>query len=269
MKNAAITMMLLAGFGTMTMSGAADAQSRKSSARGSKSKENSRPNKAPAESGPRQSGDLDEPSTVPSSKTSKSESKAKSTPKSSSPFAGVGVELGYESTYGNGAVFHLYPGSFFELQGGVGYNTTGFKAGGGPGLLLWFTPSVALIAGAAYIYSQGSSGTVSLDANFAPDGGGAAEKVKATKKYTVSPASMAGAWLGMTFGLSDSIRLDIKGCYNKVISGNKVTFDDKIQYSKDISATNEGAFNKQFDDQANDLVQAGGPGVAFGLQFLF
>lgn len=183
-------------------------------------------------------------------------------------YIGLSAELGYEATYGNGAVLHLYPASFLEINGGVGYNSTGLKAGGGGGLLIWFGKSFGLLAGAAYVYSQGSSGTVSLDATFSPEGNATKEKIKASKGYKVSAAQMAGAWLGFTLGLSDSIRVDVKGCYNKVMAGNQVTFDDKIQYSKEISPTNEDAFNRQFDDQADDLVQAGGPGVAIGLQFL-
>ena len=183
-------------------------------------------------------------------------------------FIGISADLGYEATYGNGIAIHLYPASFLDLNLGAGYNTTGAKAGVGPGILLWFTQSAGMLFGASYVYSQGSSGKVSLDANFTPDGSTNTEKIKATKKYMVSSAQVVGAYAGMTFHLAQSIRVDLRGCYNKVVAGNKVTFDDKIEYDKTISPTNEDAFNKQFDSQASDLVQAGGLGFSIGLQFL-
>lgn len=183
-------------------------------------------------------------------------------------YFGISADLGYEATYGNGATLHLYPASLIDINAGVGYNTTGLKAGVGPALLLWFGQSVGMIVGASYVYSQGTSGQISLDANFTPEGSSAAEKIKATKKYKVSPAQIVGAYTGITFRATDAIRIDLKGCYNKVIAGNVVTFDDKIQYDKTIAPTNEDGFNKQFDSQASELVQAGGIGFSIGLQFL-
>lgn len=194
--------------------------------------------------------------------------KAAPPPAKRAAFVGLSADLGYEATYGNGATLHLYPVSMIDLNAGVGYNTSGLKAGAGPGLIFWFTQSAGLLLGASYVYSQGTSGSISLDANFTPEGGGAPEKIKATKKYKVSPAQMIGSYAGMTFHLADAIRIDLRGCYNSVIAGNKVTFEDGIEYSKGIAPTNEDGFNKQFDDQASELVQSGGLGFSIGLQFL-
>lgn len=181
---------------------------------------------------------------------------------------GIGVEAGWESPYGNGATFHMILADFLDLNGGVGYNNSGLKLGGGAHLLLAMSPAFSLRFGASLVRSQGRSGDVSLEAKFTPEGSSNSETIEATKDFEVSEAFMVSPSVGVKLNLGDTIALIAGGNYNVILSGNEVTFKDDVGFNKNIELTNKDDFDDEFDKEAKSLVQAGGLGFHVGLVIL-
>lgn len=188
--------------------------------------------------------------------------------KTSGSRIGFGVEGGWEAPYGNAAVFHLILNNFLDLNGGIGYNNSGLKIGGGAALLLNMTDSFALRFGGSLVRSQGRTGDVNLDAKFTPENSGASESIVASKSFTVSDALLADAVFGASFKLSDGFAIVGGGNYNVVLSGNEVTFEDETSYNKNIELTNGDEFDKEFEEEAKSVVTAGGLGFHVGIVIL-
>jgi hypothetical protein len=188
--------------------------------------------------------------------------------KRSATSLGVGVEAGWEAPYGNGATVHLILSDFIDLNGGIGYNNSGLKVGAGAHLLISMGSSFALRFGASLVNSQGRNGDVSLEAKFIPEGSSSAETVEASKDFEVSSAFMVAPSVGAKLQLGESLALIGGGNYNVILSGNEVTFKDDIRFNKNIELTNQDDFDGEFQDEAKDLVQAGGLGFYLGVMIL-
>lgn len=186
----------------------------------------------------------------------------------SRPDMAIGINLGWEATYGNGVSYHYMPWSKLDLNGGVGMNNSGLKLGGGGVFLMPLSRSFGFRSGAHLVYSGGSEGEVALEATFTPEDSGEEEAIMATKTYEVDSAMMFNTLFGVFLGFGDTqIIGDVT--YNMVLSGNDVTVSDKISYSRGIEATNQEKFEKEFDEKAKDKAEAGGLGFNVGLRFLF
>ena len=181
----------------------------------------------------------------------------------------IGVDGGWEATYGNALTFTYFPWQDLGFTVAAGYNNSGVKLGAGTEVLLPLHPFFGLRFLGAFVESVGKKGEVSLDASFIPADKATAEPIVATKRYELTPATMLSAAAGGYFNLDASIRIALMLDYNYVLSGNQVTFDDKTSYDKQVQVTNGPDFGTQFNDKAQSVVKAGGFGAYLGVQFLF
>lgn len=208
-----------------------------------------------------------------SSGTSSESSSPSSSSSSSGPHLGVAFNIGYEASFGHSVTFHYWPlgyPDYLEFLGGIGYNSTGMKAGGGGALVLPMSDSYALRFGGAFVYSMGvTNQKVQVESKFTPEGGGNDETVIAERQYDLGAATLASFFVGLSIKLWDNLNLVGQGNYNVVLSGNEVTFKSGTKYNKNIEVTNDDEFNKEFEDEAAKKVVAGGLGGSGGLQILF
>ena len=182
---------------------------------------------------------------------------------------GMGVTLGYESTLGQAVTYHYLMKKKYDFFGGLGFNNSGPKIGGG-GTYMWFwNKDLGMRFGSALVISTGGSGEVALEAKFTPEGLSESEDIEASKTYEISSAVMLNNFVGMFWNLTRSFGFVGDITYNAVLSGNEVTLDDEIQYSRDVEATNHSAFEEEFNEKAEDKAKAGGLGFNFGVRFLF
>lgn len=181
----------------------------------------------------------------------------------------VGIDGGWEATYGNALTFTYFPWEDLGFTVAAGYNNSGVKLGAGAEVLLPLHPSFGLRFLGSFVESLGKKGEVSLDASFIPANSTTAEPIVATKHYELTPATMLGAAVGGYFNLDASIRFALMLDYNYVLSGNQVTFADKTSYDKQVQVTNGPDFGTKFNDKAQSVVKAGGFGAYLGVQFLF
>lgn len=205
-------------------------------------------------------------------KSKKSKASAKTTasePRSNHKRMAIGVGLGWESTYGNGLTYHYYPWRWLDLNGGLGYNRSGLKVGGGGAVLWRIFGGFGLRTGLALVYSAGGSGEVEIDGTFTPDNSSKSEEITASKTYDVASAMLLNTYGGAFFDLASYAQVFFEFTYNAVLSGNEVTFDDDIKYSRTIEASNPIAAEQQFEKEAEDTAQSGGPGFNIGMRFLF
>lgn len=180
---------------------------------------------------------------------------------------GIGLQLGSNATYGNGLVTNFDFFRFMRAQVGVGYNSTGAKAGVGGAVVLPFGRSFGLDAGGAYAHSFGVKDEVSLSARFTPDGSSQKESVDAIRKFRISPGNYYGVFIGGYFAILQNIWLDAHVVYNKYVSGHQVEFYDGVSYSKPIEATNEESVQAEFEKKAKEKLNGTGPGFTVGVQF--
>ena len=203
----------------------------------------------------------------------KKKRKKKAPPPPSGPHLGIALNLGYEASFGHSLTFHYWPlgyPDYIEFLGGVGYNSTGPKVGGGAGLVLPMSDSYALRFGGAFVYSIGiKDQKVQVESKFTPEGGGSEETVIAERQYDLGSTTMVSFFVGLSIKLWDNLNLVGQGNYNVVLSGNKVTFQSGTKYNKNIEVTNDSEFNEQFETEAEKKVCAGGLGGSGGLQLLF
>ena len=202
-------------------------------------------------------------------KSRKKSSKIRKTAISPRASSGIGITLGYEATLGNAVSYHWMPSKSFDVFGGVGYNSTGPKLGGGVVYVIYLSRSLGLRGGAALVGSTGGSGEVSIDAKFTPEGSGAQEDIEASKTYEVGSAGMINLLAGGFWALSKETHLVADATFNSVVFGNEVTLSEDIQFSKDVEATNHTSFERRFDNAAEEKAAAGGLGFNIGIRFLF
>jgi len=181
---------------------------------------------------------------------------------------GVGLQLGWEAPLGNAVLLHFLPSTNFGLFGGLGYNNSGLKFGAGSQLILPIGDSIGFQGGGAFVYSQGTTGSVTLDASFQPEGSSSRESLGASKDYELSSALMGSIFSGLYFKLSESIRLSGVLSYNLVLSGNEVSFGEEIRYDKQVEIINQSSFDEEFERNAESIVQAGGLGFSVGLTLM-
>ena len=181
----------------------------------------------------------------------------------------VGIDGGWEATYGNALTLTYFPWEDLGFTIAAGYNNSGVKLGAGAEVLLPLHQSFGLRFLGAFVESLGKKGEVSLDASFIPANSTTAEPIVATKRYELTPATMLSAAAGGYFNLDASIRFALMLDYNYVLSGNQVTFEGKTSYDKQVQVTNGPDFGPQFNDKAQSVVKAGGFGAYMGVQFLF
>ena len=186
---------------------------------------------------------------------------------SSKPPLSLGVNLGWESLYGNSASLHY---RFIDMLGvnfGVGYNTTGAKLGLGGEFLLEISKLLTWTSTLAFVYSSGTDGQVSVDASFTPIDTGISEDLVATKNYELSVGSLVNFNTGILWDYSDSIEFITSITYNAVISGNEIKLSEETSYDKSVEITNQSEFNPALKKKAKKQVEPGGPGFFVGIRF--
>ena len=197
----------------------------------------------------------------------KSSIKAKATNTSTKRF-GVGLEFGSNATYGNALVPHFNPFEYLDVQGGIGYNTTGVKVGAGAAFILPIG-RFGLDGGGAFVHSNGTKDKVSLPAKFTPEGSTTDENVTITKSFTITPANYISGFGGMFFDIIPAFRVLGHVNFNKVLSGNEVKFDGPVQYDTSVDATNDSEVETDFDPKATKKLDIAGIGFSLGVQFRF
>lgn len=183
------------------------------------------------------------------------------------PSLSFGVNLGWESLYGNSISMHY---KFIDLIGmnfGLGYNTSGAKLGLGSELFIQVSSELYWTSTMAFVYSSGTQGQVSIDASFTPIDTGIAEDLVATKNYELSSGTILSFNTGMLWDLSESMQLITSISYNLVLSGNEIKLSEETTYDKSVEITNQTEFDAALKDKAKEQVEPGGPGVFVGLRF--
>lgn len=181
---------------------------------------------------------------------------------------GIGLELGANSTYGNGVKLMFDPVPFFDFQAAMGYNSTGFKAGGGAAVVLPLGDRFGMNVGAAAVYSAGTQGKVSLPAKFTPEGG-EEENITVTRKFRATPATFASPFFGGYFSLTPMFRLAAQVNYNHVFKGNNIDLSEDAEYDTPVEPTNEADVNTDFEKRAKEKLNINGLGISAGLQLRF
>jgi hypothetical protein len=181
----------------------------------------------------------------------------------------LGVDVGSEATYGNSITMGYRMWEYDQIHWGLGYNSTGAKVGVGNDLMVNVFSSFGIKAGAALVYSAGTSGEVEVDSRFEPDGSNKDEELVAVKEYELSPSLLMGFGVGAFYDYFQFLRLNMRLCYNIPLTGNEVTLGEDISYDKDVEVTNEEEFSDEFDREAERIVRAGGFGFSLGAAFIF
>jgi hypothetical protein len=199
--------------------------------------------------------------------TTKSSIKAKASSTGSKRF-GIGLEFGSNATYGNALVPHFNPLEYLDIQGGIGYNTTGVKIGAGAAFILPMG-RFGLDGGGAFVHSNGVKDKVSLSAKFTPEGSKSDENVTVSKNFTITPANYISGFGGAFFDIVPAFRVLGHVNFNKVLSGNEVKFDGPVQYDTSVDASNDSEVEKDFDPKATKKLDIAGIGFSLGAQFRF
>lgn len=199
--------------------------------------------------------------------TTKSSIKAKASSTGSKRF-GIGLEFGSNATYGNALVPHFSPFEYLDIQGGIGYNTTGVKIGAGAAFILPIG-RFGLDGGGAFVHSNGVKDKVSLSAKFTPEGSKSDENVTVSKNFTITPANYVSGFGGAFFDIVPAFRVLGHVNFNKVLSGNEVKFDGPVQYDTSVDASNDSEVEKDFDPKATKKLDIAGIGFSLGAQFRF
>ena len=182
---------------------------------------------------------------------------------------GLGIGAGSGATYGNGIALNIDPWKYLRAQMGVGYNSTGFKAGLGGAALLPFGGRFAIDAGAAYVHSFGTKDEVSLPAKFTAQSGTSTESIKAVRKFRMTPGNYYSVFAGPSFGLLPQLLIEAHVNYNKVVSGHVIDFYDGVSYDRPIEASNEDVVQSEFEKKARDKLAVTGIGFSLGAQLRF
>jgi hypothetical protein len=181
----------------------------------------------------------------------------------------LGVDVGSEATYGNSITMGYRMFEYDQIHWGLGYNSTGAKVGVGNDMMVNVWGNFGIKAGAALVYSGGTSGEVEVDSTFEPDGSDKSEDMVAVKEYELSPSVLLGFGAGAFFDYFNFLRVNARICYNIPLSGNEVTLGDDISYDKDVEVTNQDEFSAEFDKEAEKIVRAGGFGFSLGAAYIF
>lgn len=194
-------------------------------------------------------------------------SKSTRTDTQSFPSFGAGLNLGSEASFGNGLSLHLQANRYFEIELGLGFNTSGLKAGLASNIYIPVHEKINLIFAPLVAYSGGqSSDTVELDGiQFFPEGSSQSETITATKAYSVESAIFIGGRIGGSFALTKNLHIRVVGNYNHIVSGNEVAFEDGITFTPNVEVTNRDQFNAEFQEKAAETVAAGGLGFSLGV----
>ena len=179
---------------------------------------------------------------------------------------GMGLQLGSGATYGNGVVTNIDFRKIFRAQAGVGYNSTGPKAGIGGAAVLPISLLFGFDVGAAYGHSFGTKDQVSLQGRFTPEGSSQKESVEAIRKYRISPGNYYSFFVGGYFAVMKRVWIDAHVIYNKFVSGHEVEFYDTVSFDKPIEAINEDSMQSDFEKKARAKLNATGPGFSLGIQ---
>jgi len=182
---------------------------------------------------------------------------------------GLAITAGFGATYGNGVAINFDPLTLLRTQIGAGYNSTGFKSGCATAAVIRITDSLDLIAGAALAHSFGIKDEVSLPAKFTSEDSTSTEKIKAIRKFRMSPGNYYSIMAGPSYAILPQLFLDVQVNYNKVISGHNIDFEDTVSYDRPIEATNEDSVYQKFDKKARDKLAVTGLGFNAGVQFRF
>ena len=196
-----------------------------------------------------------------SRKSSRQRNKTKQA--SASRFFGIGLSTGYETPYGNGAHFHLMPFGVLDLSVGGGYNLTGLKLGAGAEILLG--GEFGLSFGTIVSHSFGRTGDINFDVDFIAEGDTQPQTVNAGKSFEVSPSNFLATIIGVYAYFTDSVRFELKGSYNRILSGNALSYTSDVKFSRNIEATNIESFDQEFDTRSADLVSITPLGLWVGL----
>jgi len=180
---------------------------------------------------------------------------------------GVGVELGSNATYGNGVRADFEPVRYLSTEFGLGYNTTGFKAGMG---ILGLAPigRFKFGVGVAFAYSGGNSGKVSVEGQFTPDGG-STEKITASRRYRMSSGQYASAGILGAFEFIPALWGHLRGSYNKLLRGHEVEFTGETSFDTPVEVTNEREMDEEFTVKAKEQMNITGFGVSVGVTYRF
>lgn len=197
----------------------------------------------------------------------KSSLKAKAANHSTRRF-GIGLEFGSNATYGNALVPHFNPFEYFDIQAGIGYNTTGMKVGAGAAIIIPIG-RFGLDGGGAFVHSNGTKDKVALSAKFTPEGSTTDENVTISKNFTITPANYVSGFGGMYFDIVPAFRVLGHVNFNKVLSGNETKFDGAVQYDTSVDATNDAEVETDFDPKASKKLDINGVGFSLGAQYRF
>ena len=186
---------------------------------------------------------------------------------SKKPPLAIGVNIGWESLYGNSLSMHY---RFIDMLGvnfGAGFNTTGAKLGFGGELFFELSKPLTWSSTLAFVYSSGTNGQVSIDASFTPIDTGVPEDLVATKNYELSSGSLLNLNSGILWDYSSSIQFITNITYNVVLSGNEIKLSEETSYDKAVEITNQSEFYAELKDKAKEQVEPGGLGFFVGLRF--
>jgi hypothetical protein len=182
---------------------------------------------------------------------------------------GLAIAAGSGATYGNGIAINFDPMNFLRTQLGVGYNSTGFKAGCGSIAVLRITDALDMVAGGAFVHSFGIKDEVSLPAKFTAEDGTSSENIKAIRKFRMSPGNYYSIMAGPSYAILPQLFLDAQINYNKVISGHQIDFTETVSYDRPIEANNETDVYGKFEKKAREKLSVNGIGFSAGVQFRF
>lgn len=194
--------------------------------------------------------------------------KPESKPASSNKRFGIGLEFGSNATYGNALVPHAELIEYLDVQGGIGYNTTGLKMGIGASFIVPVS-RFGIDAGGAFVHSNGTKDKVALSGKFKPDGTESEENVTISKRFTLTPANYLSGFAGAFFDLAPAFRVLGHVNFNKLLSGNEIKFDGDTEYDQAIDANNETEVQADFDPKAKQKLDISGIGFSLGVQFRF
>ena len=195
------------------------------------------------------------------------DAKQNNKPTKKSPLS-VGVNLGWESLYGNSISVHYRYIKLLGFSAGAGFNRTGAKLGLGSELFIQIDQKLVWTSTLAFVYSIGTEGQVSIDASFTPIDTGVSEDLVATKNYELSSGSLLSINTGLLWDYSQSIQFITSLTYNFVASGNEIELSEETSYDKAVEITNQSEFYPQLKDEATKQVEPGGPGFFVGLRFI-
>jgi len=182
---------------------------------------------------------------------------------------GIGLNLGSNALYGNSVSMHYKLWDHGEINGGIGYNSSGAKIGAGHAFLIDITSGIGLVLAQALTYSGGRDSDVEVDATLTPEGTTKEEEFTALKSYELGPAALFGVGAGAYWDFFKWLKFNFMLTYSVAFWGNEVELGRRVTYDKEVEVTNEPEFHEELDKEIKKEVGAGGLGFSTGAAIWF